>query len=153
VQVDRHVGERHQHALGIVGDQPGRRAAALAGEGAVEVHLVDRRDAPRRDISREVEAGDDDHPALQLADIERAHQVHERDRPLVLVAVVGAGQEQGGALAPLRHIDRDRDVAVGRAVVRMRQAERAGLHALLVVVDGGNDQRCGVHARALRGAD
>ena len=74
-----------------MGDALGDRAVRVAGEDAVHVLAVLRRLPLRRLEGGHIEDGNDDQPPLDdIGGIERADQVFQAHRPLVLVAVRAA---------------------------------------------------------------
>jgi len=88
MQVEPGVALRHQHLVDVVRDLPGGRAVGVAGEGAIEIAGVERRDACPRHRRRQVGRRQDQDPALDVGGLELADQAHERDLAFVLVAVV-----------------------------------------------------------------
>src|SRR6266851_8777355 len=94
--------------------------------------------------------------AMQLGRLEAADQPAERDLALVFVAMIAGHQEDARSraiAAPIADLgDRDRDPAIGRAVHRMRQAQKAGLLAVAVEIDLRRKTAFhGGHARLLAG--
>ena len=70
-----------------------------------------------------------------LIDIDIVGQVMQRDRSLVLVAVIGAGEDGAGAVTILRVTDRQHDRAPGGVVARVRNLQKAVLQAVAFKVD------------------
>ena len=62
---------------------------------------------------------------VSVGRVEGAGEVEERDRALVLVAVVGAGQERGRAGGAADDGDRDHHAAPGAVVAAVGQAQEA----------------------------
>ena len=139
MQVLEEVGHRQQDLFDVVGDLLGGTAVRITGEGAVEVPPVEWRDAGAGHRRREVGGRQHDHPAADVARLEGADQLGERDLPLVLVPVV-ASHEEGGRPRPVAD-DRDRhgDGAVRRARHGVGEVEPAHLLPLLLEVDLGPD--------------
>ena len=129
MQVDGDVGHRQQHRLDEMRDHLRRPAIGIAGEGAVEIALVDRRGAHAGHRRRVVGGGQDDDAALDVVGLEAPRQLHQRDLALVLVAVIAGDQQDGRTLAVLDAGDRHREPAIGRAMHRMRQAQKGRLLA------------------------
>ena len=77
-----------------------------------------------------------DQPALDLAGIEIADQVADRDRPFVFVAMIAALHDHGGPMAVLDHRDRHARDAPGIVMRRVRDHDEADLLAGAVEVDG-----------------
>src|SRR3546814_3582438 len=88
---------------------------------------------------REVHHRQQDDAAADLRRLQAAGEIEDRDRPLVLVAVIAAGEEGSGAVAVPDHGDGNEDRAPGRVVARPRQLQVAVLHAVLVEVEAGGD--------------
>ena len=141
VYVRHKVGERQQVALEVVGDLFGHRAVGPARKTAVKVAAVDRRAAAPGAKGRVVHGRHDYEPARDRLGGQGVRQVEERDRSLVLVAVIAACQERGRAVAVLDHRDRDHDRAPGGLIARMGQLEKSMLDAVLLEVDGRGDGR------------
>lgn len=123
VQVHERGRQREQDGVDVVGDLLGGAALRGAWEDAVGILAADRREALSGERGRRVERRQDDQPALQCGRIELADQAAERDRALVLVAMVAPGQQHRRPGAAVQHRDRDRDRAPGVAVRRVWQIE------------------------------
>ena len=106
--------DRQDAAIDVVRDHRGDRAVPPAGEGAVQVDLVDRRDAGAGKHRRQIQRRDQDHAAGDRVGLEAAGELHERDRALVLVAVIAAGEEERRPGAVPDHHDRHAHRAPGR---------------------------------------
>jgi len=120
MQIEGEIGAGQQFAFDVMRDLHGRRSVGIAGEAAVQIAVVDRRGAHPGHHRREIGRRQDDHPALDVARLQLAAQAHEGDLALVLVAVITGVQEHRRPLAVADHGDWDRDIAIGRAMDRMR---------------------------------
>src|SRR5206468_1807372 len=86
-----------------------------------------------------VRRGQDDHAAAHLLSSEAADQLAERDLALVFIAVIPGHQQDSWSIAVFDASDRDRNPAIGRAVHRIRQPDKAVLFAVAVEIDFGGE--------------
>ena len=139
MQVEAILAARQEHAFDVVRDHLGRRAVGIAREAAVEIAVVDRRDAAAGHDRGIVRGREHDQPTVEQRRIERAHQLHQRDLALVFVAMVAGDQQHRRAVAVGSDGDRHRDPAIGRLVRGMRHLQVAVPQPGLVEIDGGGD--------------
>jgi len=139
VKIEHEIALRQQHTLNVVGDLRGRAAIGVARKAAIEIAFVEWRGAHSGHRRREVRRRQDDDAAAHLLRFEAADQFAERDLALVFVAVVAGHQQDSRAVAVLDAGNRDRDPAIGRAVHRIGQPDKAVLFAIAVKIDFGGE--------------
>jgi hypothetical protein len=139
VEIEYEIALRQQHALDVVSDLRGRAAIGFTRKTAVEVALVERRGAHPGHRRREIRRGQDDDAAVDLGRLEAADQLAERDLTFVFVAVVARHQQDARPLAMLDAGDGYRNPAIGRAVHRIGQPDKAVLLAVAVEIDFGDE--------------
>ncbi len=137
MQVDAILAARQQDALDVVRQHLGWRAAGITGKGPVEVAAIDGRDASAGHHGREVGGRQHEQPPVERRGIERAHELHQRDLPLVFVAMVARHQEHAWPLAARGDGDGNGNPAVRRLVSRVRQLQVAMAQAGRIEIDRG----------------
>ena len=122
----RKASPMRQDMIGDIGrNLLGDRALRIAGKGAVEVESVDRRRAAPSHHGMDVVRRHEDEPTLNFAGIEFADQLADRDRALILVAVIAAFEDDGRARAVRDHGDRHARDAPCIVMWRMRESSRS----------------------------
>src|SRR4051794_29678249 len=121
MQVEEGVAHWKQRVVDEGRDLLGRRAVGVTRKGPVHVEVVDRRRAARLQHGRQVDRRNEDQPAGNLAWVEVADQLAERDRPLILVTVIAALENDGRAIAVPDDGERYADHAPGVVMNGERQ--------------------------------
>ncbi|MNJ66717.1 hypothetical protein D3C77_628120 [compost metagenome] len=91
----------------VIGDLLRHGTVRTTGKAAIEVPAVDRRGACSRAKGRIVECWHDDDTPADVIWIECVGKFEKCGRPLIFVAVIGAGQKGCRPLAVGDHADRD----------------------------------------------
>ena len=139
------VGHRVQHRVDVVRNGKGDGAVRVAGEGPVQVALIDRRDAGASHGRGQVGRRHDDEPAADGLGVECVDQAAQRNLPFVFVAMIAGHQKSGRAGTVADDRDRNGNIAVGRARHRVRILQPAVLTAVFLIVDTGPDLGGGTH--------
>ena len=129
MDVDHDIGKREKNRGEAVRNLAGDRALGLAWESAVHVHAIQRRKTSPSTRGRKVEGGDQDDPPFNHLRIQFSRQPHDRDLPLVLVAMIPCKNQDRGASALRDDGDRNEDVGPSTEVVRVRDLEKPLLFA------------------------
>src|SRR5215471_11675966 len=93
MEVGPRDAHRHEHAVDVVGDLPGRRALRLSRKGAIEIAGIEGRDARARHCRRQVRGREDDDAAADIGFLQVVNKASQGYLSLILIAMV-AGHEQ-----------------------------------------------------------
>ena len=148
MEIHHIVGQRQQGAIEIIRDLLRQRARRTARKRSVHVPTVNRRGALARLKGGIVHAGHDDHPSGKLLRLELAGEVKEGNRPLVLVPVIGPGEQDGWPLAVFGDRDWDGNGTPGRRIVRVRQLEEPVLDTIGLKINRWSDGIAVGHKRS-----
>ena len=129
-------------------DLLGNRTFRIAGKCAVEIQPIDGRSPRARHHRMHVVRRHQDEATLNLAGIETTDQFANRDRALILVAMISAFENDSWTLAIADDADRDARHTPGIVMGRMGNHHKADLLAGLVEVYGGEGGASRGHVRA-----
>ena len=139
VDIDDDVAHREEHRREVMRDLARDRALGLAGKGAIHVHAIERREARRGARRGQVQRRDEDDAAVDLLRLQFPRELHRRDLPLVLVAVVPAEHEHRRPLPARDDGDRHHDIRPAAEIVGVGNLEEALLFAGRVEIETGID--------------
>ena len=107
MQIKDIIRHGQQRPLEIIGDFLGDRPSRVAGENTVHIAAIDGRGARGRPEGGVIHRRHDNHPARNVGKLDLIRQVEQRNRPLILIAVIAAREQGRWAVAAFHDGDRD----------------------------------------------
>ena len=124
-----------QHLFDKVGNHLGWRALWIARKCAVQVPLIDRRGSRAGDGCGGICHRQDDQATTYVLGLQFPAQVAQGNLALIFITVVASNKQSSWPGAIADGDNRNKDVAIGASVNRMRQMQIAGLFAGGIKVD------------------